>query len=385
MNINPLTRTALHVTRIETPEGLQSIAREWDELASACIPQTPFLTRRWNALWWTHLRRRTAASNDRFFHHIVRDDCGRLIAVAPLMLTKSPGIGLPLARIIQFLGADASLTEVRGLICRERDEERVVVALMRHFLATPGTWDIIRWTGLRTPASRFEPMVEGCQIQDRPPLPDYLLDMPADWDAMMARVSTKMRTNLRRREKILARDGFSHHMRVVTDPAALEPAISTFLRLHAARSAVEDMIHHPNRFGQDPERGFVTAVLHAWARENELRLFELQIGDVTVASRVGFMSGDDLFLYYAGYDPAWRQYSVMTILMAEILRWAIRQGIPRVNLSTGNDQSKTRWNPAEILFHQGVQIAPTARGRLGHRILERAERALRGTPAPSSD
>ena len=46
-----------------------------------------------------------------------------------------------------------------------------------------------------------------------------------------------------------------------------------------------------------------------------------------------------MYLYYSGYDPGWRQYSIMTTLMAEILRWSIAERMTTVNLSTGNDLS----------------------------------------------
>jgi CelD/BcsL family acetyltransferase involved in cellulose biosynthesis len=69
-------------------------------------------------------------------------------------------------------------------------------------------------------------------------------------------------------------------------------------------------------------------------------------------------------MYFAGYDPTWRRYSVMTILMSEIIKWAIANKFQRVNLSTGNDQSKLRWKPDEIVFHNAVQVSPTRRARL---------------------
>src|SRR5262249_42032154 len=107
-----------------------------------------------------------------------------------------------------------------------------------------------------------------------------------------------------------------------------------------------------------------------------------EIAKETVASQVGFLGGRELYLYYSGYDPAWRKYSVMTTLMVEIMRWGISQRLSAVNLSTGRDLSKLRWRPKEIKFMQGLErnsgggapfLARTyevaARGhRLAHRL-----------------
>jgi CelD/BcsL family acetyltransferase involved in cellulose biosynthesis len=54
----------------------------------------------------------------------------------------------------------------------------------------------------------------------------------------------------------------------------------------------------------------------------------------------------------------------MTILVCEMIKWAIAHGLQRVNLSTGNDQSKLRWKPVEVIFHDAVQVSPSRRGRL---------------------
>jgi CelD/BcsL family acetyltransferase involved in cellulose biosynthesis len=75
-----------------------------------------------------------------------------------------------------------------------------------------------------------------------------------------------------------------------------------------------------------------------------------------------------LYLYYTGYDPNWRKYSIMTTVVAESIKWAIENRLKAVNLSMGNDVSKTRWGPKEIVFRQGVQVSPNWWGRLAFAI-----------------
>src|SRR5208283_5208347 len=140
-------------------------------------------------------------------------------------------------------------------------------------------------------------------------------------------------------------------------------AMARFLALHRARAKAADMIAHPNKFAPVHARAFLADYLHNAAKRGELRLFELEIGGTVVASRLAFLIGSDLYLYFAGYDPAWKSYSVMTVLMAETFKWALVHGAERVNLSTGHDQSKVRWKPREVLFRNAVQLSPTWRGR----------------------
>ena len=83
-----------------------------------------------------------------------------------------------------------------------------------------------------------------------------------------------------------------------------------------------------------------------------------------VAARMAFLLGEELYLYYSGYDLAWRKHSIMTTLMCECFKWAIERGVKVVNLSTGKDPSKLRWRGREVMFHNALLMSPTRRGRL---------------------
>ena len=61
-----------------------------------------------------------------------------MVGVAPLMRSSFPGIGPPLLRMVQFFGADAALTEIRGAIAGRRTGRR---------------WSR-RWSSISSPADR---------------------------------------------------------------------------------------------------------------------------------------------------------------------------------------------------------------------------------------
>jgi CelD/BcsL family acetyltransferase involved in cellulose biosynthesis len=103
-----------------------------------------------------------------------------------------------------------------------------------------------------------------------------------------------------------------------------------------------------------------------------LRIFQLVIKDEVVATRIGFVLGNELWLYYSGHDPRWMPYSVMTTTVTEIIKWAIEHGFGLVNLATGTDVSKTRWRPTELKFSDGVQVAPTLPARIVFELVYKA-------------
>jgi hypothetical protein len=328
-------------------------------------PRTPFTSPLWIGLWWKHFQRRNIKFRDSLYLHIVQDDAGRLVAVAPLM--QSWLSGLPALRVIQFLGNDPALTEIRGVICRPQDRDRVIRTLTDYFMRQRNNWEIIRWNGLQHSASEYKFLTDGFQFIERRRQPCYVIELPTSWNSLTARVSTNMRKTLRKTYEFLQRDGFTFAVKVVERQGDIDAAIDRFVTLHAARSDAADMIHHPKRFAKPVERAFLVEYLDRMAEQGQLRIFELEINGRIVASRLAFLLGSDLYMYYSGYDPAWRKYGVMTLLVAEMIKWAMAHRLRRVNLSTGKDESKLRWKPREIVNRDCLQISPTVRGKFAFR------------------
>lgn len=241
--------------------------------------------------------------HDEFFCHIVRGDAGRLVAIAPLMRTFAPGVGPPLVRMLQFFGVDPALTEIRGVICAPEDQVPVIQALIEHFLVRRHEWDVFRWVGLRQSLEAYCAPRTLWGFTTRESLPDFVLDLPKSWDELRLNVSSNMRKNLRKCYEFLERDGFAVELRVTQRPDGVDGATERFLLLHAARADAVGMISHPNKFDRARERGFLAHYLRGAADRGELRIFELEINRTVVASRVAFLIGNDLYLYFAGYDP----------------------------------------------------------------------------------
>jgi CelD/BcsL family acetyltransferase involved in cellulose biosynthesis len=354
----------LTVERLRGPEALGEIAAEWEVLDRQIAPRSPFTSPTWVIPWWGQFsRRRHVLFHDEFFCHVVRDETGGLVAVAPLMRTSVPSIGPPVMRMLQFFGTDPGLTEIRGVICRPQDHASVVEALVEHFLARRNEWDVFRWAGLRHPIDTYAALCPRCAFVAREDLPDYVIELPGSWGDLRRRLSSNMRRKLRKAYESLERDAFAFRLHVTEKSHGVEAAMHRFLRLHTARAEATGTIVHENKFERPHVRTFLTEHLNGAAERGELRIFELEIGGDVVASRLAFLLGSDMWMHFSGYDPAWKNYSVMTVLTTEMIKWALAYGVDRVNLSTGRDQSKTGWRPREVLFGNAVQISPTWRAR----------------------
>jgi CheY-like chemotaxis protein len=360
---------SLHIEELDGPAALEMIAYEWDQLDAEVSPRTPFTSATWAKLWWLHVRQARPTICHEFFVHVVRDRTGKLLAIVPLLITHRPAYGPVRVRILQFFGAaDGSLTEHRRIICREEDEANVVQALAEYLLERKDHWDVFAWTGIRcieTVPDRLRNLLKVFKI-----VPEYRVPLPDSWQELRSLLSPNTKEAIRKCYKHLARDGHSFNFSPVMHPELMSAALDRFLTLHAQRAQLAGTIKHRDYFAQASHRAFIIDAARHWAERNQLVIFELEIDGKVVASRMAFLLGDELYLYYSGYDLAWRKYSIMTTLMCECFKWAIERRIKIVNLSKGKDRSKLRWRGNEVMFHDALLMSPTWRGRLISRVFD---------------
>ncbi len=179
-------------------------------------------------------------------------------------------------------------------------------------------------------------------------------------------MSRNIKEALRKCYNSLKREGRTFNFRIVDRPEDTTDALGRFFNLHTARARLSGTVKHPDVFDTPKAKLFLTSYARAMAERDCLRIFEIEIGGTVVATRIGFVFGEELYLYFTGYDPNWGKYSIMTTVVAESIKWAIENRLKVVNLSTGNDVSKTRWRPKEFIFRQGVQVSPKWWDRLAY-------------------
>jgi CelD/BcsL family acetyltransferase involved in cellulose biosynthesis len=348
----------LRIERVVGPAASEQLTTEWEQLEASLRPRTPFTSPLWNCLWWRHFSADSLWVQDEFFVHTVRNEFDALIAVAPLMLTTRPAFGPLRVRELQMLGADENVTELRGVISRPEHVPEVLAALSEYFRAIAGRWDWLQWCGIPSDGPSRELLQRAGKIEWGREVPNYYLPLSGTWEEFKSQLSRNMKEALRKCYNSLKRAGHEFTFRVVSEPSMAKSALEVFFELHRERARANDLPPHPDVFARKAARDFLLDYGQRMAERNELRVFQILVDGEVVATRVGFVLGRDLYLYYSGYRVAWAQHSVMTTVVAEAIKWAIAQGMAGVDLSTGKDPSKLRWRPTETVFWEGVQTSP---------------------------
>ncbi|HEX3771684.1 MAG TPA: GNAT family N-acetyltransferase [Polyangiaceae bacterium] len=294
--------------------------------------------------------------------HVFRDADGDCVGIVPLVHTQRD-LGYLKVRVLSLLGADPNITEVRGPLIAAGEEARVVKAL-RACLAVEDSWDWIRWS--YASGAVADALTRGAQIEAKEPTLDYVLDLAPSWDDFRKGLKRNIRESLRHCYNSLKREDIRFEMDVAESPEAVRRALDFFLPLHAMRASMTETVVHPNRFEHPALQRFLYDVCDRLAARGAVRVFQMKIGGAVVATRIGFIAGKSLYLYYSGFDPRWAKYGVSTTVVAEAIKVAIDLGLETVNLSIGTDVSKTRWGARPVEYHEAVETHPRVRSQIAY-------------------
>ena len=347
----------LHASTLTTAEQLESLSGEWHDLVERCHGLLPFQLPEWLIVWWASFRQDSRLIHDSLRVQVVRTGSGTLVGIVPLMLTERPHSGPLRARGLSLLGADPYLTELRAPIIDPACERPVAEVLVRHLVEQPG-WDWISWAGLNRASAFSQVLGRGLRLQWGAVENANVLTLEPTWEAFKSGLKRNIKESLRHGYNGLRRDELSARLVVASSVAEVDSALGHFFRLHALRSQDQAMRQHRDRFASDRRRDFLRTVCARLAQRGSAKVFLLYVGEEVVAARVGFVLPGCLYLYYSGFDPRWSRYGVMTTAVAEIIKYAIDRGLPRLHLSMGADASKERWGPAVSEFHEAVAVRP---------------------------
>jgi ribosomal protein S18 acetylase RimI-like enzyme len=333
------------------------------------LPRVPFLTFDWFVTWWEHWHVQRPMIRDNLFVITFSSARGVLVGVAPLILTCRPGFGLAATRELMSFGIDPSLTELRPVVVPDCYRTQVYGALFEYLNDHPRSWDWLTLTSVPKGVGieRLLASYSG-RVKWLKEVPNYVIELPKTFEELKAPLPRNIKESIRKCYNSLRRAGLDFELRVLECVEELQGGLETFYALHRARAGLADSVIHRDAFANERARGFLQDICKRFVRRGRLRIFQLIINGQAVATRIAFVQEDTLYTYFSGFDPQYRKYSVATTLLAEILRYAIRNGLAFVNLSTGRDESKLRWRPKEVMYGDLSLISPMKRSVIAHEI-----------------
>lgn len=356
------------IEHIVTERGLLVLESEWRRLEPQ-MTQLPFVSFDWLIPWWKHLSVNKWLVRDELFVTTFRSREGTLLGIAPLMITHRPGFGPFQFRQLQFLGADPNLTEIRCIAAAPENTVMLYSALLDHLRELPKKWDSFNLSGLPENTPQLEARINDAYRTNywTHNTVNPILQLKGTWEEFKAGLPRNIKESIRKCYNAPKRDGLTFEFQVASERRDVKSALGSFFELHRARANMDGSVMHRDNFSAARNQKFLLEVCDRFANRDALRIFQILHKDRVIATRIGFVLGDSLYLYYSGYDPEYKDYSVMTTVVVEAMKYAIAQGFRTVNLSTGRDVSKTRWAPTEVQYREVEFASPSPLHVLKHR------------------
>ncbi len=306
--------------RIERLPDIPAGAEDWRPLAlaSGC----PFSTWEWASTWWRHYG---AGREQRILG--CRDADGALVGILPLYLASRRPL-----RVLRLVGHGDG-TDQLGPICAPEHRDAVSRAL-KTALADSDGWDVCMVERLNS--SDGWPDSIGGIVTRSEPSPAIRIET-TDWDEHLASKSAHYRQQARRLERRLARD-HTLEFRLAADPDRIGEDMETFFDLHDARwAAAGGSTSFAGELREFHHEIAALALAGGW-----LHLCFLELDGVPRAATYGFRLGGVDWYYQTGRDPDFDKERLGNVLLNNIVREAVCDGMREFRLLLGTHAYKDR-------------------------------------------
>ena len=325
----------LQTQLLTTPESLQALESEWNELLQASPANNVFLTWEWMSAWTHWLG---TACDLRLW--TVRRVCdGRLLGLAPLALRRRrlPG-GLSCQELI-LLGSEPAAADHLDFIVR-RDEACVAKLLFDCFVETQRECDLVSFEALVPDSIALAPWLSNLSPRSRQDrvLAPYL-ELPATWEDYLHELHGSTRGDMGRCARALVKAvapapvAFRH----ITRADELNSGMDELIRLHQVD---QNAMAHPGAFADPRIVGFHRDVAQRFLRRGWLTLTLMTVGDRNIAAIYGFTYASTWHYFMTGYDREWHRFGPGRQVLAHTIQEAIGHGAQQFDLLRGAERYK---------------------------------------------
>ena len=326
----PPNSILMHIVRVATEDAFGALRTKWSALLSAAAANSIFLTWEWQYAWW-----QTYGQPNALTLLLAYDDRSRLCGIAP-MHYSTVYVGPLRFRTLEFIGGRHVSSEYLDFIVRPDATGDVAGAFLRH-LSGSGDWDLLM--GYHTPeASATLTMLRNAPAglpwtvtrrTENPYVP------AGEWDTYLSQLSSNTRRNLRHYRRALDKAGG-----VFCEESSLIQALPEIVRLHQLRMRDRRL---PGSFASSRFLDFHQRVGRLFGERGWGRFFGVRLGDKMIAGMYGFAYEGTFSDYCVGFDPAYRNLGVGSVLRGHMIERGMADGLETDFLDPGD--YKEMWKP----------------------------------------
>ncbi|WP_152187771.1 GNAT family N-acetyltransferase [Georgenia satyanarayanai] len=282
----------------------------------------------------------------------VRDADGHLVLVLPLVRVRNGPV-----RVLEH--ANLGVSDYAEPVVDPREAAALLGdrAVARQVRAALGGFDLLRVAHVPDSPDVFLSMLAGARAV-RHHYRTHVIDLPGTVEEWQAALEPGFARQLSRRYKRLRPRG-EHRLRVVDDPADVEPVMSRMRQFRAVRFGERggvDLVQDPDCFA------FYCAVARRSLGNGPGRLVTLDVAGEPVVVVLGLANVTTELYVLVGYDlERFRNVSLGLVIVAELARAAIGRGQRQLDLTVGDEPYKADFGARSRPLYE-VRVSRTPLG-----------------------
>jgi len=329
----------IEIKQISTTKEFAAIKEEWNSLLIKSDAATIFLTWEWAFSWWEAF-----SDPNMCLYILVAMENKKIIAIAPLFITKRVLLKLFRINEINFLGAKIANGEYLDFIIDSScDTAEILTCIFNHLDNHTKHWDRFHLTDIPETSSSLHCAADIAKarqywfaIKDKSVCPFVVL--PESWNALKSSLSKKTRKNLEYQHRRL-----QDRLGVTFSPynkTTIETDVNSFLALH---KKLWNSRGKPGSLTNQRKQQFYHAIAVRFSKRDWLRLCFLKADNVPIAALFGFQYQKKFYYLQSGYDPLWSKYSIAQVNLACIFENLISEGCSEFDFLRGTEPYKYQW------------------------------------------
>jgi CelD/BcsL family acetyltransferase involved in cellulose biosynthesis len=340
----------LKVIRITAIEELEALQGPWTELVDR-IPHSPiFLTWEWTTTWRAHY-----PEDGSLWVLVVYDQAGSVRGLVPWMLKQDRGpLGLRRLKFL-FYRPPAHM----DVLAHPEDMEAVLGAVLDYLMQHREEWDLLDLRGLAENSS-LGVRLAACPgtYQEREGLTNLYISLPENWETFLESLSKNRRQQVGRYHRRLEKDfpGQVEYSRV-TDPAQVAPALEALIEDNRKKWDGREGV---SSFEDPRFRNFHRAMAALAFERDWLRIYKLKVNGQVISTRYCFFFRGVYIDYQLSYSMDWAKYRPGELMLAHVVKEALREGARELDFLPGTYRWKQSWasgarHERHVVFGQNLR------------------------------
>ena len=240
---------------------------------------------------------------------------------------------------IRFLGG-TEVTDYLGPVAGDDRREAAARALI-DALAVRDDWELADLRNLPEDSPWLDALTEAAtaqgfwhQVEEQDVCP--FLPLPASFDQYLEALPGKLRHEIKRKARKLEQETGGYRV-VFADETTLASDLDRFFTLHRSSEGPK------GKFMQPGMEIFFRRLAEAFLPSGVFRLAFIEAGGEKVAGAIGFVLHDRFLLYNSAFDHEWKPLSPGMVLVADLIRASIEEGLSGFDMLKGGLEYKYRF------------------------------------------